>query len=598
MAHTPSQKAAVVYDRNLILFAGPGSGKTSTSIAKGRRILGIPDSRLCMVTFTTAAAAETQQRMTASFANERQQLPSDRLITGTFHSLALRHYQRHVKGHPKLLPPPARSAMLQSMLAKYLKDDRAAYALSLEQYQGALNPSRLRIPAEHMGFIEEYLQKMAATHATDLATIMRDCTMLMAAGEIPLLPITHLIGDEMQDADEVQLEFILNHTRSGVITTLVADDDQTIYEWRSALGYAGLQRFAAEANAKTITLGENFRSREEVVAHARVLIAHNDPDRIEKNQKAVRGDGGVLAAVRSADLTTECEAVAEAIRDYRYDDEEIAILSRNNAALFQMEVALAAEEIAYRRDGPTLWESREVGLMLSLMRALISSRTAELLPVLMLVELDPLVRKNLESKLGQSCGRFLDGEMPDLDGATAGERSQLARLIEASARWRSLLRGGDYNLAIPDIGYSVLSMYTNSSGYEGNGAQTKKISQHIESAIKVLTKLRGSLSKRLNTLFLMQGRNDKEHAVRLMTMHSSKGLEFDTVYLINASNQDDGATLMQDQPERRLFYVALTRARERFFVTFSGEPVKYIFEANLQEVPNLHDIFGAIRLES
>lgn len=598
MAHTPSQKAAVVYDRNLILFAGPGSGKTSTSIAKGRRILDLVDSRLCMVTFTTAAAGETQQRMAASFAKENQQLPSDRLITGTFHSLALRHYQRHVKGHPKLLPPPARSAMLQSMLAKYSKDDRSAYALSLEQYQGALDPSRLSIPPEHMCFIEEYLQKMAAAHATDLATIMRDCTMLMAAGEIPLLPITHMIGDEMQDADEVQLEFILNHTRKGVITTLVADDDQTIYEWRCALGYAGLLRFASEANAKTITLGENFRSREEVVAHARVLIAHNDPDRVEKNQIAVRGEGGALAAVRSADLTTECEAVAEAIKDYRYDDEDIAVLSRNNAALFQMEVALAAEGIAYRRDGPTLWDTREVGLMLTLMRALISSRTAELLPVLMLLALDPAVRKDLERKLGASCGPFLDGEVPDLDTATAGERKALLRFTKASKRWRGLLRGGDYNLAIPDIGYTVLAMYVDSSGYEGNGSVTKKISQHIESAVKVLTKLRGSLSKRLNTLFLMQVRDDKTHAVRLMTMHSSKGLEFDTVYLINASNQDDGATLMQDHPERRLFYVALTRAKERFFVTFSGEPVKYIFEANLQVVPNLHDVFGAFQADT
>jgi DNA helicase-2/ATP-dependent DNA helicase PcrA len=61
-----------------------------------------------------------------------------------------------------------------------------------------------------------------------------------------------------------------------------------------------------------------------------------------------------------------------------------------------------------------------------------------------------------------------------------------------------------------------------------------------------------------------------------MTMHSSKGLEFDTVFLINASHPDDGSTLMADHPERRLFYVALTRAKDRFFATYSDDPVKYI----------------------
>ena len=91
MALTPSQKAAVVYDRHLILFAGPGSGKTSTSIAKGRRILANPDSRLCMVTFTTAASAEIQHRMAGAFENEKQPLPVGRLSTGTFHSMALKH---------------------------------------------------------------------------------------------------------------------------------------------------------------------------------------------------------------------------------------------------------------------------------------------------------------------------------------------------------------------------------------------------------------------------------------------------------------------------------------------------------------------------
>lgn len=593
MALTPSQKAAVLYDRNLILFAGPGSGKTATSIAKGRRILSDPAARLCMVTFTTAAAGEMQHRMAAAFAGDQQEVPKARLTTGTFHSLALKHYQRHVKGFPRLLPPPARSAMLHTMLAKYTQDERAAFTLALEQYQGALDPSRLSVLPEHREFIEDYLRKMRSAQATDLASVMRDCTMKMAASEIPLLPVTHLIGDEMQDADEVQLEFILNHSRQGVVTTVVADDDQTIYEWRCALGYAGLQHFAAEAGAKTITLGENFRSRQEVVSHARELIANNDPDRVEKNQLAVRGTGGILGVIKSSDAKSECEAVAKAIGDYKYDDEEIAVLARSNRALDRMEEALSAEGIAYKRDGPTLWDAPEIGLMLSLMRALISARTGDLLPVLMLLQVDAKVRKDLESHLGPNCGALLDGAVPDLLSATALDRKALQKFADGTCAWRKLLRSGDYNLAIPDIGFAVGELLRENVEAGGSASRTRRANILLESAVNVLTRLQGSLSKRLTTLAMMQSREASAFAVRLMTMHGSKGLEFDTVYLINASKPDDGSTLMEDHPERRLFYVALTRAKDRFFATYSDQPVKYIYEAKLPFIRGFADALGA-----
>jgi DNA helicase-2/ATP-dependent DNA helicase PcrA len=314
----------------------------------------------------------------------------------------------------------------------------------------------------------------------------------MGSGEIPLLNITHLIGDEMQDADEVQLEFILNHTRKGVVTTLVADDDQTIYEWRCALGYAGLQYFAAQVNAKTITLGENFRSREEVVAHARELIANNDPDRVEKNQIAVRGAGGVLGVVKSATPFDECEAVAVAIRDYKYDDEEIAVLARSNRALDRMEEALAAEGIPYRRDGPTLWDTPEIALLLAVMRALISSRTAELLPVLMLLHVDPDVRKELEtSNSGRTVANSSTADVPDLAGATDLDGKVLQKFVDGTSDWRKLLRSGDYNLVIPDIGFAVAKLLQENRDSKASATKTRRINQLTESAVNVLTKLRG-----------------------------------------------------------------------------------------------------------
>lgn len=585
MALTSSQRAAVLYDRNLILFAGPGSGKTATSIAKGRRILAAEGTSLCMVTFTTAAAGELSQRMAANFRDDGAALPSDRLITGTFHSLALRHYQRHVHHHPRLLPPAARSAMLHGMLSRVSMDERGEFTLALEKYQGAMDPSLVDLKPEHRAFVEEYIQKLAAAHATDLASVMRDCTRRMGSGEIPLLPVTHLIGDEMQDADQVQLQFIMNHSAQGVVTTLVADDDQTIYEWRCALGYQGLQHFAAVTGAKTITLGENFRSRAEIVRHAKLVIENNNPERVQKDQKPIRGEGGTLGVLRSSDTVTECRLVAEAIAQFRQEGEDVAILARSNRALDRMEQALSAEAIPYRRDGPTIWEAPEVGTFLSFLRALVSSRTADLLPVLMLLPVDGKLRKELERKLAANCGPLLDGRVPDLAHATAQDAEMLARFGGAAAVWRRQLRAGEVNLAIPDVAIFLLDLIREHGAVgDANSGAYKRVRFLIETAEDVLTRLSGSLSKRLATLSMMQSRERDSCPVRLMTMHGSKGLEFDTVFLINASHPDDGTTLMEDHPERRLFYVALTRAKDRFFATFSGAPLKYLAEAELPSI--------------
>ena len=172
MALTPSQQAAVAYDRHLILFAGPGSGKTATSVAKGERILRSADAHLGMVTFTTAGAGEMRDRMAASFARRSETLPKHRLVTGTFHSLTLRHYQRHGRSTKKLIAPPARAAMLNGMLAHLDFDKRSDYILTLDRYQGAIQPETLDIKAEVQDFISAYLDRLRAINATDLATLL------------------------------------------------------------------------------------------------------------------------------------------------------------------------------------------------------------------------------------------------------------------------------------------------------------------------------------------------------------------------------------------------------------------------------------------
>lgn len=593
MALTPSQLAAVRYDKNLIIFAGPGSGKTSTSVAKGLRILANEDNVLTMVTFTTSASQEMQDRMARAAQARGHALPKNRLSVGTFHALALRHYQRHCRSPQKLLAPPARSAMVNAMLRHLPQDERASHILALERYQSSLNQRSIELSESEGKFVAEYHAKMQSAHAIDLATVMREVALRMRSQEMPLLGITHLLGDEMQDADEVQLEFMLAHCDRGVTTTLVADDDQCIYEWRCALGYAGLQHFASQTKAKTITLAENFRSRTEIVDHALRLIAENDPNRIQKTPTAVRGAGGVLGSHCFGSLQSECRNVAETILGHRRPGESIAVLARANWSLQTMEEKLSELGIPYLRDGPSIWDTPEAGTFLSLLRALLSSKTADLLPVLMQLEIDKRLRRELEVDLGPECGEFLDGEVPSLSSATALDSEVMGAFAEETARWRRDLRGGAINSAVPRIADFLSELYSKSNQQAGESTKTKRSFSLLTAASEVVVKLPGLLSHRLQIIANLKNRTSDAEPVRLITMHSSKGLEFDTVFLIDACHPDDGSTLMEDQPERRLFYVALTRAKNRFCATYSGQPIKYIGEAALPTLRELGELFAA-----
>lgn len=575
----------MVYDRHLILFAGPGSGKTATSVAKGVKILSSPSSHLCMVTFTTAGAGEMRERMEKSFFRSSQPLPNQRLTTGTFHALTLRHFQRYGKSSKKLLSPPARSGMINAMLAHLEHADRAEHSLSLEKYQGALHPENLEFSDEISDFIQSYLKRLRSINAIDLAGAMRECVVGMERGSIPLFKLTHLIGDEMQDADQIQLQFMLLHARAGVTTTLVADDDQTIYEWRSALGYEGLIHFARETGAKTITLAENFRSRSEIVTHAQMLIAHNNPDRIDKNPIPVRGAGGSLGFTLSGDLTDECASTARAIYRLRKPNETVAILARSNLDLMLMEQALVQHTddedqnapILYQRDGQSIWQTPEVATLLCTLQALLRGQTTDLVGALGLLPLTAKSRAGLEYALGPTCGGFLDGEVPSgFVPASTEEADVLKSFMASTTLWRRHLRAGEISFAVNGAVETVRTGLK-----QQPRARSKQIDKLMDIAVSVLLKMKGTLSQRLNAISRLQDQRPDDDVVRLMTLHSSKGLEFDLVFMLNCCDPDNGSTRFDAQAERRLFYVGMTRAKNRLVVSYSGNPVRFIAEAGL-----------------
>lgn len=588
MSLTPSQQSAVDHDKNLILFAGPGSGKTSTSVAKGVKILQDPANRLCMITFTSAAAGEMRERMQHSLTKQGFTAPGDRFICGTFHAITKNHYMQHAKGRKNILMPNAQNGMVNAMLTRVERAERKGYTESLGRYQSALDPSKVKLEKpEHAVFIDQYLQRLRASNSIDLAMAMRECTILIGNNSIPPLPITHLIGDEMQDADEVQLDLILHHSRRGVVCTLVADDDQTIYGWRSALGYAGLMTFGKETRCRTIRLEENFRSREEVVTHASRLIAYNNPDRVEKNQRATRGPGGHLGHCGFADLQSQCEVVAAYALDVRQQGESMAVLARDNATLQVMGASLNAVQIDYEIDGETLWDKPEVSTLISTLQALITGKTANLQPLISTWPLEVKVRNGFERALGSSAVGFMQGEVPPVPEAGQFEMSFLKDASTHFTRWRKQLFAGGYALLLEDVSHMVTAWYSQhvTSDTPASRNQIKRIHENLTTATQIMlkmqdrSKVKPTLSVLLANIARFKSKEKDRSLVQLMTVHKSKGLEFDTVFHIGASKPDD--KVFDVPAERRLFFVAITRAKERFFAFFSDTALTFITEAQL-----------------
>jgi len=584
---TPSQAKAVEYDQDLILFAGPGSGKTATSVAKGMRILQYsPDHYLCMVTFTAASAAEMRERMRAYASKHQLPQPGARLLAGTFHALALRHYNEYAPQKRRLIPGAQRDAMVYSMLGRVDPDERQEFTRALEKYQGALDQTSVEFDREDVEhFVHDYHARLEAAGTIDLSMVMRDCVTMMRKGTVPLLPVTHIIGDEMQDADQVQLELVLLHAENGITTTLVADDDQTIYEWRSALGFAGLQHFAAKTGAKTIALRENFRSRSEVLDPAKTLISYNDPDRIDKQQTAIRGHGGEAGYLVFGGPETQADHIISHMINLHVQGETVAVLARTNVALKRLAVSLWKASIPFVMDGKSLWEEPSVAVLLGVLQAITKDDAGALQPMLGVLPLDNASRRGIERAIGKTPRAFLDGHPP----AFMGSQTEVAAILELSqqcARWRRKLEAGEVNIVVPDVVAFVEVAYKThlKDRKETEAAMRRKLKQTSEffaDAEGVLLKLKGTLSQRLNRIAHMNDKESADSKVTLLTMHRSKGLEFNTVFLIDANRSDAESMISTEHAERRLFYVGITRAKDKFFAITTGMPSRFIHEAAL-----------------
>lgn len=580
---TPQQQEAVLYDGHLVIVAGPGSGKTSTSVAKATRILQDPKRSLVMVTFTKDAAEEMRKRLVKSAADAGMRTPTeDRLIVATFHSVAIRHLKRHGLT-TKVLSPAAQGALYRDAVitAGVDKDLWVEVQQEFEKVMYSVDQSKVDVKPVTRNVVARYQQLLKATGQIDLYTVMRDCALRVHDGSMPPLPFTDMLVDEGQDTDELQRLWIFAHARAGCRVTIVGDDDQSIYEWRNALGFEGMRSFLDTFRAHRIELGDNFRCRAEILAPAALLIAHNQ-QRLGKKLVARRGRGGAIAAFRASNGDEQNKLLADLIEAAPERHEEAAILARTNRSLDMLEIVLRARGIAYTRLGKSIWEQPVIAGFLGLLQTLLDGSPSGLLPVLQMRHVSNEVRSDLLLAHGGDVSSYLDGAVPAMDSMDATDKATLRELAKTFSYWRRQLREGAVREVILDAG----------DHYAGWTTQ-KPAKKLVELCGRILADLRGTLSARLTTV--LRKDRDATAQIVLMTMHGAKGLEFETVHIIDANKSDDGADVVRPEAERRLMYVALTRAKNCCVLWHSGEAHPSIAESQVLSRTTCDDLLALVQ---
>lgn len=634
----PQQRRAVeTVEGPLLIIAGAGSGKTGVVTSRIANMLnqGIPQASILALTFTNKAAREMAERV--------KQLTGKKLTNltvSTFHAFGvqiLRKKIHHLGYKPNFsiydsndklscLKEAARELKLKyefaelntlSYLFSDIKTGRKAWEVGTEQ---------------HQKLYQEYLEHMKLYNAVDFDDLI-------------LLPIQlfhdfpdvlqeyreryrYIMVDEFQDTSQLQYQMVhLIASQYGNICC-VGDDDQSIYSWRGA-NYENIVNFEKDfTDVVEIKLERNYRSTGTILKAANSVIANNSNRKSKELWTEERDNEVSIKICYPEDDEAEGDYITDLMREFRLNEGipygEMGILVRTNSLCKSLEDSLLAHNIPYTVSGGTsFFERKEVkdiiaylriicnpdddinllriintprrGIGKGALQSIVSTADQQgtslysAISALVFASDSPL-KRNVQGNLGE----FM--ELIETFRERFGEGRQLAATL------RELFEEIDY------WGYLVQEFAGNDKAAKWRYDNLQMLSDFLEKWEKNPDNLKPSLQKWLNRITL-NSRDDNESEegkVNLMTIHASKGLEFDVVFLAGV---EDGivphARSVEEDPknieeERRLFYVAITRARKKLFIsscqvrrtmreTIECSPSPFLQEIPLDLTENVED---------
>jgi len=614
----PQKEAVLHTDGPLMVLAGAGSGKTRVITHRIVHLIhqGVAPHNILAVTFTNKAAKEMRERV--SVLNQKF-LPSDRatldsqpLVT-TFHSLGVRilkefHETLNLRRHFTIYdrsdsqkavkqaieksgynPKEFEPRKILGMISRAKGD-----AMTFLEYKDGASSYPEEVTAEVW---EKYEAILKAEHALDFDDLLAKTLFLLktqpSIKERLQKRFKYIHVDEFQDTNRVQFSIVELLTSEANNICVVGDIDQNIYSWRGADIKNVLQFERHFKDTHTILLEENYRSTQTIIAASNDIIKKNQ-NRVDKTVFTNNQEGDKIALYAGMTGNDEAEYVAmtaKSLIEQGSEPTSIAVLYRTNFQSRSLEEAFLNYEVPYQLLGTKFFERKEVKDVLSYLRlALNPGSNADLVRVIN----TPVRGIGKVTML-----KIIEGNRADLNkGATAKVKVFDDIMIDIAKEATEKTLG------------ETIKFIMKRSGIEDNLKEegTEEALERIENLRELVTLAsrfndlnpNEAIEQLLETAALQSDQDEikakeEQNAVRLMTVHAAKGLEFAHVFITGLEEGlfpherlDDGKT--DQEEERRLFYVALTRAEKKLYLTYAH--LRTIFGTQRVNMPSsfLNDI--------
>lgn len=599
------QRAAALDTEGAVLVtAGAGSGKTrllTHRIAHIIQDLGVPAYNVLAITFTNKAADEMRNRLYALVPSAGD------IWVSTFHSMCARILRRHasVLGYganftiysqdesERLVRQIIKDMELESdnLLKSSLRGISEAKneGLTSDEYEEK-NGDYVDIKLVVRVF-REYEKRLKANNAMDFDDLLTKTYELFSRSEEILgyyrNKFRYIHVDEFQDTNEVQYGLVRLLAGGSGNVFVVGDEDQSIYGWRGA-NVTNIQKFIEDFGAKIYKLERNYRSTKKILDLANNLIKNNT-SRIEKKLWSSLGDGEPPVVYKAMSEGGEADFVANTISKLLsdgYRPHDFAVLMRINALTRTLEQRFMQRNIPYKvYGGFKFFDRKEVKDVIAYLRVLSNPSDDE--AVMRIINFpkrgigDTTVTKLNEyaSETGKRLYEVIEsGDYPGLSSSAAAKVRSFADLM---AELKEYKRNSD----VAELTEKVIELADIRSAYhednEENTARKLNIDDFVSSAHEFVNNRGGTLEDFLQEVTLYtEGDAETSDSVFLSTVHSAKGMEFRCVFVIGAEEGLFPLTRANDdigemEEERRLMYVAITRAKEKLFVTYCASRFMY-----------------------
>ncbi len=626
----PQQRIAVeTTEGPLLVFAGAGSGKTRVITNRIAYLITekkVPSENILAVTFTKKAAGEMQERIVSLLKElgvDTKNIP----LVGTFHSIGALFLRQNAK-EVGLMPNFSifdtddsenliKDIMIEQGLdIKQIRPKAISFFISSAKNE-MISPEKFH--NHYGGFLEDitaeiypvYQKQLIAQNSVDFGDLLYLSVKMLSENKKVLEKYQdmykYILIDEYQDTNNAQYLFAKLLSEKHKNLCVVGDDDQGIYAWRGA-DIKNIQSFEKDfENVKIVKLEQNYRSTKNVITAATAVISQNY-SRVEKALWTDQEQGENITVYQAMDQDDEAQYVMdqiEVLKRYKVSLTDVAVLYRTNYQSRAIEEALLKRGLPYKLVGGfRFYERKEIKDILSYLRFIYNLKDELSLGRILNVP---------TRKVGPKSVATLH-EIARSSNCTVGEL--LVASYEISMGLNHILNISPKAYSFIETNISLMSKYTSlvnifgSLYVESQGLDVLSIidlvlrkihyvewmddgseaAEYKKENIEELKSVAGSYARQhgkksidvfLQEINLIEQEQDKNQDgsgdyVNLMTLHSSKGLEFNNVFIVGMEEgilphsrsftDEDGL-----EEERRLCYVGITRAREKLFLTFADK---------------------------